>query len=169
MDHEQLRLAPDLLAVLRAGVTHALERGGRFVAPPDLLRALLADPEVGPVLAGLVAHERLAKAALAASDKPPGVAEIADDAPPPGSAGAVGPPPFPRYDTFAFRSPDGARSLYLDADAHHLFIEGARRADDVYHPKHLALGFAEESVKDGDILALFGANPQDVSVAIAAL
>lgn len=166
MDHEQLRLAPDLLAVMRAGVTHALARGGRFVAPPDLLRALLADPEVGPVLAGLVAHERLAKAALAASDRPLGVAEIADE---PGSEGAAGPPPFPRYDTFAFRSGDGAVSLYLDADAQHLFIEGARRADDVYRPKHLALGFAEESVKDGDILALFGANPQDVSVALAAL
>jgi hypothetical protein len=161
MDHEQLRLAPDLLAVMRAGVTHALQRGGRFVAPPDLLRALLADPVVGPVLTGLVAHERLAKAALAAADKPPGVVEVADGAP------AAGPPPFPRYDTFAFRTADGA--LYLDADAQHLFIEGARRADDVYRPKHLALGFAEESVKDGDILTLFGADPQDVSLAVAAL
>ena len=162
MDHEQLRLAPDLLAVMRAGAAHALERGGRFVAPPDLLRALLADPQVGPVLADLVAHERLAKAALAAADKPPRVAEVAD------GALASGAPPFARYDTFAFRA-DGARSLYLDADAQHLFVEGARRADDLYRPKHLALGFAEESVKDGDILVLFGADPRDVSVALAAL
>jgi hypothetical protein len=163
MDHEQLRLAPGLLAVMRAGVTHALERGGRFVAPPDLLRALLDDPQVGPVLAGLVAHERLAKAQSVATDKLPGVVEVADHALPSGA------PPFPRYDTFAFRSADGGRAIYLDADAQHLFIEGARRADDVYQPKHLALGFAEESVKDGAILALFGANPQDVSVAVAAL
>ncbi len=63
MDHEQLRLAPDLLAVLRAAVSHAQARGGRFVAPPDLMLALLDDPQVGPALRGLVAHERLAKAA----------------------------------------------------------------------------------------------------------
>ncbi len=163
MDHEQLRLAPDLLAVMRAGVSNALRRGARFVAPPDLMRALLGDPRVGPVLADLVAPERLAKAELAAADKLPGVVDVADHALPSGA------PPFPRYDTFAFRSADGARAIYLDADAQHLFIEGARRADDLYQPKHLALGFAEESVKDGAILALFGANPQDVSVAIAAL
>ena len=145
MDHEQLRLAPDLLAVMRAGVTRALKREACFVAPPDLLQALLADPEVGPVLNGLVAHERLAKAALAAPDEPPDI------------------------ETFAFRSADGTDSLYLGAEAQHLFIEGARRADDVYRPKHLALGFAEESVKDGAILTLFGADPRDVSVALAAL
>jgi hypothetical protein len=163
MDHEQLRLAPDLLVVMRAAVAHAVDRGGRFVAPPDLMRALLGDPQVGPVLRDLVAHERLAKAAVAAGDKGPGVVEVADHDLPAGS------PPFPRYDTFAFRSADGARALYLDADAQHLFAEGALRADGVYQPKHLALGFAEQSVKDGEILALFGADPRDVSVALAAL
>jgi hypothetical protein len=168
MDHEQLRLAPDLLDVMRAAVTRALDYGARFVAPPHLLLALLGDAQVGAVLGDLVAHERTAKAA-AAADKPPGVTEVAAAAPPAEGEPAPAAPPFPRYDTFAFRSRDGAVSLYLDADAQHLFIEGARRADDLYRPKHLALGFAEESVKDGDILALFGANPQDVSVAVAAL
>ncbi len=163
MDHEQLRLAPDLLAVLRSGVSHALARGARFVAPPDLLLGLLDDPQVGAALHGLVAHERLTKAALAALEKPPGV-EPADD-----PLEQSEPAPFARYDTLAFRSRDGARTLYLDAHAHHVFIEGARRADDVYHAKHLAMGFVNESVKDQDILALFGADPQDVTSAVYAL
>ncbi len=164
MDHEQLRLAPDLLAVMRAGVSHALARGAQFVAPPDLLLGLLDDPRVGAALAGLVAHERLAKAAAAAALEPPPGAEPADDPLEPAE-----PPPFARYGTLAFRSRDGAHTLYLDAHAHHVFIEGARRADDVYHAKHLAMGFVNEAVKDQDILALFGADPQDVTSAVYAL
>jgi hypothetical protein len=162
MDPEQLRLAADLLAVMRAAAGHALARGGRFVAPPDLLLALLDDAHVGPALTGLVAHERLAKALAGAADKPPGVVEAAEDA-----LASDQPAPFARYGSLAFRA--GADTLYLDADAHHIFIEGARRADDAYQAKHLALGFAEEAVKDRQILVLFGADPQDVSSAVAAL
>lgn len=160
-DNEQLRLAPELLGVMRAGVTHALEHGAEFVAPPHLLLGLLADPVVGPAIDALVPRENIERAAAEAVKKLPEVAEL-HEVPLPGGAR----PPFQRYDTLAFRSHDGTRALYLDGDAYHVFIEGARRAEDVYRPKHLVYGFTAEAVKDRDVLALFGADPQAVTEAV---
>jgi Clp amino terminal domain, pathogenicity island component len=162
MDGEQLRLGDDLLAVMRAGVTTALSHGAEFVAPPHLLLGLLADPQVGPAIDPLVPREAIDKAAADAVKKPPET--VAEGALPDGAH-----EPFVRYDTLAFRSQDGTRTLYLDANAYHVFIEGARRADDVYRPKHLVFGFTAEAVKDRDLLRLFGADPQGVTHAVDAL
>jgi Clp amino terminal domain, pathogenicity island component len=163
-DNEQLRLGPELLAVMRAGVTHALEHGAEFVAPPHLLLGLLADPLVGPAIDPLVPRENIERAALEAAKKLPEIAEL-PDAPLPGNERA----PFQRYDTLAFRSHDGTRTLYLDNDAYHVFIEGARRAEDVYRPKHLVYGFTAEAVKDRDVLSLFGVDPEAVTKAVDGL
>lgn len=163
-DNEQLRLGPELLAVLRAGVTHALEHGAEFVAPPHLLLGLLTDPRIGPAIDALVPREKVERAAADAARKLPEIAEI-HDAPLPAAERA----PFQRYDTLAFRSQDGTRTLYLDNDAYHVFIEGAHRAEDVYRPKHLVYGFTAEAVKDRDVLGLFGADPQAVTKAVDAL
>jgi Clp amino terminal domain, pathogenicity island component len=162
-DGEQLRLDADLLTVLRAGVSHALEHGAEFVAPAHLLLGLLAHPVVGPAIAPLVPREKIEKAA-AAAPKPPQLADVADGAPADGAA-----PPFARYESLAFRSRDGARTLYLDAESYRLFIEGARRAVGVYRAKHLVYGFAAEAVKDRDLLSLFGADPHGVSKAVEGL
>lgn len=160
-DNEQLRLDPELLAVMRAGVTQALEHGAEFVAPPHLLLGLLADPLVGAAIDALVPRENIERAAADAAKKLPEIAEI-PEGPLPGNERA----PFQRYDTLAFRSQDGTRTLYLDDDAYHLFVEGARRADGVYRPKHLVYGFTAEAIKDRDVLALFGADPQAVTKAV---
>ena len=159
----QIRLDADLIAVLRAGVTQALAHGAEFVAPPHLLLGLLADPVVGPAIAPLVPRENIDKAAAGAA-KPPPLAEVPAEPPADGQA-----PPFARYDSLAFRSQDGARTLYLDAESFRLFIEGARRAVDVYRAKHLVYGFTAEAVKDRDLLSLFGADPQGVSKAVEGL
>ena len=161
MDSEQLRLSDDLLAVLRAGVTTAIEHGAEFVAPPHLLLGLLADPNVGPAIDSLVPREKIEKAAADAAKKLPEVVEV-----PEGALADGEHPPFVRYDTLAFRSQDGTRTLYLDGNAYHVFIEGARRADDVYRPKHLVFGFTAEAVKDRDLLSLFGSDPQGVTKAV---
>jgi hypothetical protein len=164
MDSEQLRLGDDLLDVLRAGVSRAVEHGAEFVAPPHLLLGLLADPQVGPAIEELVPRENIDKAAADAAKKLPDIAEIPEGTLPDGEHA-----PFARYDTLAFRSLDGSRTLYLDAHAFHVFIEGARRADDVYRPKHLVFGFTAEAVKDRDLLSLFGSDPQGVTKAVDAL
>jgi hypothetical protein len=164
MDSEQLRLGSDLLDVLRAGVTAALADGAAFVAPAHLMLGLLADPRVGPAIDPLVPREKILKAAADAPAKEPEVEELPEGPLPEGEQ-----PPFARYDTLAFRSLDGSRTLYLDGDAFHVFIEGARRADDVYRPKHLVYGFTAEAVKDRDLLSLFGSDPQSVTKAVDGL
>lgn len=161
MDHEQLRLAPELLDVMRGGVTHAIEAGAQFVAPAHLMLALLGDERVGPAIFDLVSHERVARAAEEAIAKLPEVGELPEGALPDGET-----TPFPRYDTLAFRSRDGARTLYLDRDAFRLFVHGARRAGDVYRPKHLAMGFVAASLKDGEIIALLGRDPDRIVSAV---
>ena len=160
-DSEQLRLAPDLLTALRAGVTSAIENGAEFVAPPHLLLGLLADPQIGPVIAPLVPRDAILKSAAETGRKLPEVAEIGE-----GPLLHSERPPFIRYDTLAFRSLDGKRTLYLDGDAYHVFIEGARRAVGVYRTKHLVYGFTAEAVKDRDLLSLFGTDPQSVTLAV---
>jgi hypothetical protein len=161
---EQLRLDADLMNVLRAGVTHALAHGAEFVAPSHLLLGLLADPLIGPAIRKLVPRDKIDKAAADAAAKPSQLVEVPDDAPQDGIA-----PPFVRYESLAFRSQDGTRTLYLDGESYRLFIEGARRAVDVYRAKHLVYGFTAEAVKDRDLLSLFGTDPQSVSKAVEGL
>ena len=163
-DADQLRLDPDLLRAIRAGVTAAIEHGAEFVAPAHLLLGLLEDARVGPAIDALVPREVIARAAADAS-KLPEVGELPDETLPEGERA-----PFPRYDTLAFRALDGSRTLYLDADAYHVFVEGARRVDaEVYRPKHLIYGFTAEAVKDRDLLSLFGTDPAGVAKAVDAL
>lgn len=161
MDSEQLRVGTDLLATMRASVTQAIERGAEFVAPPHLLLALLDEQRVGPALGEYVVREKVERAAEAALGKLPEVMEVPEGALPDGET-----VPFQRYDTFAFRSADGARTMYLDRDAYRLFVEGARRADDVYRPKHLVMGFVAVAVKDVEILAMLGTDPQGITKAV---
>jgi hypothetical protein len=163
-DSEQLRLSPELLGVMRAAVGAAVEDGAEFVAPAHLLLGLLADPQVGPAIDALVPRDVIVKAAADAVTKLPEVAEVFEGALPDGERA-----PFPRFESLAFRSPDGTRTRYLDGDAYHVFVEGARRATDVYRAKHLVYGFTAEAVKDRDLLRLFGSDPQSVTEAVDAL
>jgi hypothetical protein len=164
MDHEQLRLGGDLLAAIRRGVDAAIERGGQFVAPPHLLLGVLEDERVGPALEPVVSRERLLKAAEAAPKRLPAVVEIPEGSLPEGDH-----PPFVRYDTLAFHAVDGSRVLYLDGEAFRLFIEGARRAGDAYHARHLVMGFAAEAVKDRDLIQLFSTDTAKVMAAMVEL
>jgi len=159
----QLRLDTDLMNVLRAGVTRAIENGAEFVAPSHLLLGLLADPLIGPAIAKLVPRDKIDKAAAAAATKPSQLVEVPEEPLPDGE------PPFVRYDSLAFRSQDGTRTLYLDGESFRLFIEGARRAVDVYRAKHLVYGFTAEAVKDRELLSLFGTDPQGVTKAVEGL
>jgi hypothetical protein len=140
MEREQLRLTPNLLAVMRGGAAHALAYGANAIAPAHLLLALLDDPALGAALTAVVPVETLR--AAAARDN--GVVD----------------------DTLAFRTRDGACTLYLNRAAYHLFIEGGRRASDVYLPKDLVIGFTAQALKDQEILALLGGDPQRVAEAL---
>ena len=164
MDSDQLSLDADLLEVLRSSVTSAVESGAEFVAPAHVMLGLLADPRVGPAIAPLIPRERVRQAAGEAPQRLPDVAEIPEGALPDGERA-----PFVRRDTIAFRSRDGAHLLYLDADAFHVFLEGARRASGIYRVKHLVFAFTAEAVKERELLDLVGRDPQAVTKAVDAL
>jgi hypothetical protein len=144
-DADQLRLDPDLIGVMRFGVTSAVKRGASFVAPAHVVLGLLADPRIGPAIAPHIPRERVEQAAAQAQ------ARMQDT------------------DTIAFLSRDGMHSLYLDADAFHVFVEGARRASGVFRAKHLVFALTAEAVKEQALLALVGRDPQAVTRAVDAL
>ncbi|HZX67711.1 MAG TPA: hypothetical protein VFE70_02450 [Candidatus Elarobacter sp.] len=144
-DTDQLRLDPDLIGVMRFGVTSAVAHGASFVAPAHVVLGLLADPRIGPAIAPHIPRERVEQAAAQTRSK------------------------LQDTDTIAFLSRDGAHSLYLDADAFHVFLEGARRASDVYRTKHLVFALTAEAVKEQSLLALVGRDPQAVTSAVDAL
>jgi len=144
-DTDQLRLDPDLIEVMRFGVTSAVAHGMPFVAPAHVVLGLLADPRIGPAIAPLIPRERVEQTAAQPR------AKLQDT------------------DTIAFLSRDGVHSLYLDADAFHVFLEGARRASGVYRAKHLVFALTAEAVKEQSLLALVGRDPQAVTKAVDAL
>jgi hypothetical protein len=164
VDNEQLRLTPELLRVMRAGVSHAIEAGEEFVAPTHLMLALIDDARIGTTIAEIVPAARVRDAMANSKGRLPEVAEVPEGPLPEGETVS-----FKRYDTLAFRSADHSRTLYLDRSAYDIFIAGARRADEAYEPKHLAMGFAAVSVKDGEIGNLLGTEPQRLTIALSEL
>jgi len=160
MDAEQLLLSKEILAVMRGAVTYAIASEADFVAPPHLLLALLDDGELGDVLADFLERGKIVTETK--KKKLPGVLEIPEVPLPAGES-----TPFKRYDTLAFRSADGEQTRWLDRDAFKVFIEGARRVEDgPYKPKHLALGYVAESIKDRDLQGLLGRDPSAVTAAV---
>lgn len=160
MDVEQLPLSKEILAVMRGAVTYAIASEADFVAPPHLLLALLDDGELGDVLAEFLERGKIVTETK--KKKLPGVLEVPEGALPSGEV-----TPFKRYDTLAFRSVDGETTRWLDRDAFKVFVEGARRVEEgPYKPKHLALGYVAESIKDRDLQGLLGRDPQAVTTAV---
>jgi hypothetical protein len=160
MEPDQIPITGELLAVMRGAVTYALASEAEFVAPSHLLLALLDDTEVGDLLA---AHLERGKIVTETKKKrAPGVLEIPEGPLPAGES-----VPFKRYDTLAFRSVDGDTTRWLDRESFKVFIEGARRIEGgAYTPKYLAAGYVSESIKDHDLQALLGRDPQATTMAV---
>lgn len=148
--HDQLVLSEELLALVRRAAQLARELREPFISPYALLLALLEEPGIGPAIARVVNREKLAKL------EPPDV-----DAPARVSDSRLGDelPPMVRYDTLAFKTPDGGATLWLSREGLQIFIEGAQRAEGRYEPKHLALGFAAEAVRAPGVLAALRVEP----------
>lgn len=163
MDNEQLLLSESLLTAVRAAVNYATEYGQTFIGPSHMLLGLLDDPDIGDMLRDNLERGRV----IAASREPvmPGVTEIPEKFLPRGEL-----PPFPRYDTLAFKSLDGSKTMWLSRDAFRVFVEAARRVEKPpFLPKHLALGFVVQSSTDRDILQLLGRDPQEFSTVVYGL
>jgi hypothetical protein len=163
MHVDQLPLASDLLTTMRVAVDYAREADAAYVSPHHILLALLDNRFVGPALNAALRRESL----VAQSREPrfPNVNAIPESADAPADIS-----PNTRYDTLAFRSQDGTASVWLDRTSYQVFLEGARRVEGgSFGPKHLALGFLSEAIKDPDLRALLGNDPAAVSATIYAL
>lgn len=147
-------LTEELLGVMRNAAGKTLAAGEQFVSARSLLLALLDDPEVGPRLRGAVARERLESLEPVEIDLT-GVSRMPDERVPAGEE-----PALARYDTLAFKTPDGSASAWLDKDALYMFSEGANRAGQLqYYPRHLALGIASVAMKQPAVLSAMRIEP----------
>jgi hypothetical protein len=153
MDVEQVLLSDDVLAVMRAAVSYAVEYGAKFVAPPHLLLALLDDARIGDTLMESVERGRVVAAAR--QPAPAGVVEMKEGTLPRGEKA-----PFVRFDTVVFQSTDGHHQRWLNRDTFRIFNESAKRVErGRFLPRHLAVGIALEAQEDRDIRVLLGREP----------
>jgi hypothetical protein len=147
---EAVPLSEELLRTMRNAAKKAIELREPFITPRALLLALLDDGEVGPALRAVVNREKVLAADAEANY---GVTRILEEEP----DGEE--PAMARYDTLAFKTPDGRTSVWLARDAYSTFLEGARRVEERYQPKHLALGLAAQAVLAPGVLAAIRVEP----------
>ncbi len=160
---EQIPLTDEFLSVMRNAARYARELHEPFVTTRGLLLALLDDPQIGPALAEVIPREKLL--ALPADSDPRNAAtRLGDSALPQGERGAL-----PRFDTLAFKLPDGSASVWLGREAYALFIEGANRSEGRYRPKALALGIAADAVRNPGVLRALNVEPGKLTDAVFAL
>jgi hypothetical protein len=155
---EQVPLTPELLGVMRRAAQKALELKEQFVTPRAMLLALLEDPGIGPAITGVVNRERVIAAEVGETA---GITRLLEDPMPEGEQ-----PAMVRYDTIAFKTPDGRTSVWLNKDAYNIFIEGARRVEERYYPKQLALGLAAEAIRAPGVLSAIRVEPGILADAI---
>ena len=156
-DAGNLPLSDQLLATMRLAAQRTVDLREPFITPRTMLLALLEAPVVGPALAQVISKQKLL-AATARSNF--GSVRVIEEWLP-GEQ-----PPMTRYDTLAFKTPDGRASLWLSKEALKVFLEGAKRVDERYEPRELALGLAAESVLSPGILAAIRVGPGAVYDAI---
>lgn len=155
---EQLPLSQELLGVMRRAARKALDLKEPFITPRAILLSLLDDPGIGPVIEGVVNRQKVLDAEVVESA---GMTRLIEERMQDGEQPAIA-----RYDTLAFKTPDGRTSMWLNKDAYTIFIEGAQRVEDRYLPKHLALGLAAEAIRAPGVLAAIRVEPGVLADAI---
>ena len=154
---DQVPLTDELLALMRKAAQKAIEGNEAFITPRSLLLALLDDPHVGPPLASVVNRDRV----LGAEEAGTNALRLPDDV-----FATEEPAAMRRYDTIAFKTPDGRSSMWLNREAYRIFIEGAQRVEERYLPKHVALGMAAQAVHAPGMLTAIRVEPGVLADAI---
>lgn len=164
MTDEQIFLSAEILGLMR----HAAELAGKlrepFVTVRTLLLAMLDDPQIGPTLHEALPREKLeAYQMTAEAAKADIAARVAEPQMPSGERAAM-----LRFNTLAFKTPDGIKSVWLSREAFSAWNEGAKRVEEggKYLPKHLAYGIAADAVRAPGILAQMHLSPGAITEAI---
>lgn len=150
-------LSEELLRMMRAAARNAIELREPFITPRAILLALMDEPAVGIALSPVVNKDRVLEVGPAQEF---GVMRVLDEA----TDGQA--PAMTRYDTLAFKTPDGRTSMWLSRDAYDIFVEGAQRVEDRYYPKQLALGLAFQAVHAPGVLTAIHVEPGALADAI---
>jgi hypothetical protein len=148
---EQVPLTAELLAVMRRAARKAIELQEQFITARVLLLSLLEEPGVGAAISSVVNRENVLGADVGENA---GMSRLLEERMQDGEQPAIA-----RYDTLAFKTPDGSESVWLNKDAYKIFIEGAKRVEDRYSVKHLALGFAAQAIHAPGLLTALRVEP----------
>jgi len=160
-DVEQIFLSDEVLALMRNAARLAGEMREPFITVRTLLLALLDDPDIGPALEEVLPREKLVDYEL---PEDAGTRLTASRVPEPnlqaGERAAL-----LRFNTLAFKVPDGSKSVWLSREANAVWNEGARRVNEgeKFLPKHVAFGIAADAIRSPGVLTAMRVSPGDVT------
>lgn len=136
---------------MRQAASIAVSMHEPFITPRAILLALLDDPQIGPAVASVVEKEKVLAADVEYNF---GAVRVLQEILPGGEQ-----PSMTRYDTLAFKTPDGRTSMWLSREAWQIFLEGSKRAAGRYSSRDLALGVAAEAITSPGLLAAMRLEP----------
>ena len=167
-DAEPVFLSDEILALMRNAAVIAGRLKEPFITMRTLLVALIEEPHLGEKLAEVLPREKLEAYELAAEDAKK---LTASRVPEPRQLPAGEKAALLRFDTLAFKVPDGSKSVWLSREAHNAWNEGARRVGEgeKYLPKHLAFGIAADAVRQPGIMTVLRLSPGDLNEAVMSI
>lgn len=160
-ENEQIFLSDEILAFMRNAARLAGVLKEPFITVRTFLIALTEDPTLGQALVEVLPREKLENYEL---PEDAGVRLTASRVPEP-SAVAGERPALLRFNTLAFKVPDGSKSVWLSREAFQVWNEAAKRVSDgeKFMPKHVAFGIAADAIRSPGILAAMHVSPGDVT------
>ena len=164
---EQIFLSDEILAYMRNAARLAGDLREPFITVRTLLIALLEEPTLGPALEEVLPREKLENYEL---PEDAGVRLTASRVPEPnlqaGERAAL-----LRFNTLAFKIPDGSKSVWLSREAFTVWNEAAKRVGDgeKFLPKHVAFGIAADAIRSPGVLKSMGLSPGDLTEVILKL
>jgi hypothetical protein len=155
---EHVPLTNELLNVMRDAAKRAVETNEPFITPRTILLSLLDEPNLGPAISAVVNKQKVLESS---AEESLGMNKVLEERMDAGEQPAI-----MRYDTLAFKTPDGSASMWLNQEAYTVFVEGARRVEDRYEPKQLALGLAAQAILAPGLLTKMRVEPGVLANAI---
>jgi hypothetical protein len=166
-DAEQIFLSDEILAMMRNAARLAGTLREPFITVRTLLIALLEEPEIGPALLEIVPREKLENYPLPEDAATRMAAKRVQEP----SLGNGERPAILRFDTLAFKVPDGSKSVWLAREAQTVWDLAAQRVSEheKFAPKHVAFGIAADAIKNPGLMKAMGISPGDLTEALLKL
>lgn len=145
-DIEQIPISDEVLTVMRRAATFTLKSREQFITTRAVMLSLMQEPALAEAFAEVVNLESL-EVMLSEEREAPGVQRLPEERMAEGEQ-----PAMLRYDTLAFKDETGQNTLWLNGEAHAVFLEGARHTENRFLPKNLILAFVNEARRQPHVL-----------------